>query len=256
MKTVKFILLSLLVCGTVSAKVKVTLQSGVTRDISSLTVKDGRLLLPPENTQTPLAQVALVEFAFDGFSIEQCRNLFDQGDYAGIVRKLANEKSSLMAAALLQGNASDWLRMLFRAQFHSGDVAAMRSTVQALRTVGSPLAVEAVPYEILALIEDNRIAEAANAFNALRASNDNAAAEFIRARLALAGANYKEALQHLARLQAFHYREQEWIPNVLFYEGLASKQADMPEAVGFAVRELETLYPASRWCQMAKDQLK
>ena len=254
MKTVKYILLSLLVCGTASAKVKVTFQSGVTRDMNSLTVRDGRILLP-DNTLIPLAQTASVEFVFDGFSFEQCRNLFDQGDYAGIVRRLADEKSSLLAAALLPGNAPDWLRMLFRAQFHSGDVAAMRSTVQALRAAGSPLAVEAIPYEILALIDENRIAEATKAFNALR-SSENAAAELIRARLALAGGNYKEALQHLARLQAFHYREQEWMPGALFYESLVSKQADMPEAAGFAARELETLYPASRWCQMAKDQLK
>ena len=255
MKTVKYILLSLLVCGAASAKVKVTLQSGVARDMNSLTVRDGRILLLPDNTLIPLAQAASVEFVFDGFSFEQCQNLFDQGDYTGIVRKLADEKSSLLAAALLQGNSSDWLRMLFRAQFHSGDVAAMRSTVQALRTAGSPLAVEAVPYEILALIDENRIAEATKAFNALRPP-ENAAAEFIRARLAAAGGDYKGALQHLARLQAFHYREQEWIPGALFYEGLVSKQVDMPEASGFAVRELQTLYPASRWCQMAKDQLK
>ncbi len=255
MKIVKYILLSLLVCGTVSAKVKVTLQSGVTRDMDSLTVKDGKLLLLPDNTPISLSQVALVEFIFDGFSFEQGQNLFDRGDYTGIIRKLADEKSSLLAAALLQGNTSDWLRMLFRAQFHGGDVAAMRSTVQALRTAGSPLAVEAVPYQILALIDENRIAEATKAFNVLRPP-ENAAAEFIRARLAVVGGDNKAALQHLARLQAFHYREKEWMPGALFYESLVSKQADMPEAAGFAVRELETLYPASRWCQMAKDQLK
>ena len=255
MKTAKYILLSLLICGAVSAKVKVSLQNGVTRDMDSLTVRDGKLLLLPENTLIPLAQVVSAEFVFEGFSIEQCQNLFDQGDYAGAIRGLSDKKPSLLAAAPLQGNASDWLRMLFRAQFHSGDVAAMRSTVQTLRAAGSPLAVEAVPYEILALIDENRIAEATKAFEVLR-QPDPAAAEFIRARLAVAGGNYKEALQHLARLQAFHYREKEWMPGALFYEGLASKQVDMPEAAGFAVRELETLYPASRWCQMAKDQLK
>ena len=255
MKTVKYILLSLLVCGAVSAKVKVTLQNSVVHDTDSLIVKDGRLLLPAENLQVPFAQVAAAEFVFDGFSIEQCRILFNQGDHAGIIRRLAGEKSSLMAAASLKGNASDWLRLLFRAQFHSGDFAAARSTAQTLRTAGSPLASEMAPYEILTLIEDNRIAEATKAFEALKPT-DSAAADFIRARLSVAGGENKAALQHLAHLQAFHYREQEWMPGALFYEGLVSKQADMPEAAGFAVRELETLYPASRWCQMAKDQLK
>lgn len=255
MKTVKYILLSLLVCSAVSAKVKVTFQNGVAREMDSLTVKDGRLLLPAENAQVPFAQAASAEFVFEGFSIEQCRALFNQGDYAGIIRRLAGEKTSLIAAASLQGNAADWFLMLFRAQFHSGDYVAVRSTVQTLRAAGSPLAGETAPYEILTVIEDNRIAEATKAFEALNPA-DTAAAEFIRARLAAAGGNNKTALQHLARLQAFHYREQEWMPGALFYEGLVSKQADMPEAAGFAALELKTLYPASRWCQMTKDQLK
>jgi uncharacterized protein HemY len=251
-KTVKYILLSLLVCGAVSAKIVVTLQSGVERTIDSLTIKDGRLLLPPENVQILLAQVASVEFGFDGFSIEQCRALFDQGDYAGIVRRLANEKPSLLAAASLKGNAPDWLRLFLRAQFHSGNVAAMRSTTQALQTAGSSLAAEMVPYEILALIEENRITEAAKAFDASKPA-DNAASDLIRARLSVAGGNDKEALQHLARLQGFHYREKEWLLPAVFLEGQIYKKAGQTRAAAYAAEELNRGWPGSVWSRRAAE---
>jgi len=251
-KAVKYILLSLLVCGAASAKVKVTLQNNVVRDMDALTVKDGRLLLPAENKQVPLAQVVSAEFAFEGFPIEQCRILFDQGDYAGIIRRLAGEKASLMAAASLKGNASDWLRLLFRAQFRSGDYAAARSTAQSLRTAGSPLAVETVPYEILTLIEDNRIAEATKAFEAWKPA-DSAAAEFIRARLALAGGNDKQALQHLARLQAFYYREADWLPPAVFLEGQIYKKTGQTGAAAYAAEELTRIWPGNVWSRRAAE---
>jgi len=251
-KTVKYILLSLLFCGAVSAKILVTLQSGVERNMDSLTIKEGRLLLPAENAQIFLDHVASVEFSFDGFSIEQCRVLFDQCDYDGIVRRLADEKSSLMAAASLKGNGQDWLRLFFRAQFHSGDVAAMRSTAQDLRTAGSPLAAETGPYEILALIGDNRIAAATKAFDASKAT-DNAASDLIRARLSVAGGKDKEALQHLARLQAFHYREKEWLPPAVFLEGQIYKKAGQTRAAAYAAEELTRGWPGSVWSRRAAE---
>jgi hypothetical protein len=251
-KTVKYILLSLLLCGAVFAKVKVTMQNGVVRDMDSLTLREGRIFLPAENIQIPLAQAASVEFVFAGFSIEQCRALFDQGDYDGIIRKLADEKSSLIAAASLQGNAAEWLRLLFRAQFYSGDVAALRSTAQTLRTAGSPLSAETVPYEILALIGDGRITEATKAFDTWKPA-DGAAAEFIRARLSVAGGDYKQALQHLARLQTFYYRETEWLPPAVFLEGQIYKKTGQVRATAYVAEELNRSWPGSVWSRRAAE---
>lgn len=252
MRTVKYILLGLLVCGAVSAKVKVTLQNNAVHDTDSLIVKDGRILLSAANLQVPLAQVVSAEFVFEGFSLEQCRILFDQGDYAGIARKLAGEKASLTSAAALKGNATDWLRLLFRAQFHSGDYAAARSTAQSLRTAGSPLAAETVPYAILTLIEENRIAEAKKVFEAWKPA-DSAAADFIRARLALASGDNKAALQYLARLQAFYYREAEWLPPAVFLEGQIYKKTGQTGAAAYAADELTRIWPGSIWSRRAAE---
>lgn len=252
MRTVKYILLGLLVCGAVSAKVKVALQNNEAHDTDALIVKDGRILLSAANLQVPLAQVASAEFVFEGFSLEQCRALFDQGDHAGIIRRLAGEKSSLLAASSLKGNASDWLRLFFRAQFHSGDYAAARSTAQALRTAGGPLAIETAPYEILTLIEENRIAEAKKVFEALKPA-DSAAAEFIRARLSVAGGDDKAALQYLARLQAFYYREAEWLPPAVFLAGQIYKKDGQIGAAAYAAEELTRSWPESIWSRRAAE---
>jgi hypothetical protein len=253
--TTKFIFLVLLICNAAFAKVKVTLQSGTVRTLDSLIVKDGRLLLPAENVQVPVVQVTEAEFTFDGFSTEQCRELLERSDTDTVVRKLADAKNSLLTAVSFKGNAPEWLRLLSRAQFHNGDYAAAILTMQTLRQTGNLSAEEFAPYEILSLIEGNRIAEAAKLFEASKMT-DKAAAEFILARLSASRSDYKDALQHLARLQIFYYREKEWMPCALFYEGLVSKQAELPAASAAAVQELETLYPAGRWCRMAKEQLK
>ncbi|NOU35680.1 MAG: hypothetical protein HOO88_02755 [Kiritimatiellaceae bacterium] len=255
MKISKLIFLMLLVCHAAFAKVKVTLQSGTVRTMDSLVVKDGRLLLSAENVQVPVVQVVSAEFTFDGFSTGQCRELLDRGDADGVIKKIADAGTSLLAAVSMKGNAPEWLRLLSRAQFHSGDYAAAIATMQTLRQTGNLSAEEFAPYEIISLIEANRIAEAAKMFDAAKMS-DKAAAEFILARLSASRSDYKEALQHLARLQIFYYREKEWMPCALFYEGLVSKQAELPTASAAAVQELETLYPASRWCRIAKEQLK
>jgi hypothetical protein len=145
--------------------------------------------------------------------------------------------------------------LLSQAQFHNGDYAAATATMQTLRQTGDLSAEESAPYEILSLIEGNRIAEAAKLFDVAKMP-DKAAAELILARLSASRLDYKDALQHLARLQIFYYREKEWMPCALFYEGLVSKQVGLSAASAAAVQELETLYPASRWCRMAKEQLK
>jgi tetratricopeptide (TPR) repeat protein len=223
--------------------------------MDSLIVKDGRLLMPAENVQIPVVQVVSAEFTFDGFSTAQCRELLERSDTDTVIRKLTDAKDSLLTAVAFKGNAPEWLRLLSQAQFHNGDYAAATATMQTLRQTGDLSAEESAPYEILSLIEGNRIAEAAKLFDAAKMP-DKAAAELILARLSASRSDYKDALQHLARLQIFYYREKEWMPCALFYEGLVSKQVGLPAASAAAVQELETLYPASRWCRMAKEQLK
>jgi hypothetical protein len=68
-----------------------------------------------------------------------------------------------------------------------------------------------------------------------------------RARAAAGEERYAAALEHLAQIQAFHYRETGAMPEALFYIAWIYQQTKAPERSADAVRELNRFYPESRW---------
>ncbi len=83
-----------------------------------------------------------------------------------------------------------------------------------------------------------------------------AAGELIRARIARQRGAFREALSHLARLQARHYRETAWIPPALYYEALLCRESGADPGGVSALQELQTLFPDSEWAQKARESFR
>jgi hypothetical protein len=107
--------------------------------------------------------------------------------------------------------------------------------------------------QLLALIDSGNAAEAITQVES--ADLTGASRELVLARLAMEKESYPEALRHLARVQALHYREVEWLPVALYYEALIDVRMGAEEKKVSALDELKTLYPASTWCRRAEKEL-
>ena len=84
----------------------------------------------------------------------------------------------------------------------------------------------------------------------------DARAELLKARTALEGGRFSEALQHTARVQTFYYRDEEAVASALYYEALIDHKKGGSTATVSALTELETLCPNSEWCRKALKELK
>ena len=107
--------------------------------------------------------------------------------------------------------------------------------------------------ELLALIDSGNAAEAIVQFES--ANLTGASRELVLARIAMEKESYPEALRHLARVHALHYREVEWLPAALYYEALIDARMGTKEKKVSALDELKKLYPASTWCKRAENEL-
>ena len=62
---------------------------------------------------------------------------------------------------------------------------------------------------------------------------------------------YTEALQQLARLQAFHYHEADQMPSALFYEALIYHKTGANQAKEYVLQELKMSFPGTEWSRRA-----
>ena len=142
-----------------------------------------------------------------------------------------------------------------RAQFWTKQYDKMRNRANLLQARKSSFAAEAALYEVLALIEENKFAEAAPAFAAVK--NPEAVSpvmtEIIRGRMAMAEKKYPEALQHFSNGVVFHSRDPEWMPAATFYEGKVYKRTGYLVAALNIAEELELAYPDAVWSRRAAE---
>jgi len=111
---------------------------------------------------------------------------------------------------------------------------------------------------VLTLIDQNKPAEAARAFAALKTPDapSPAMAEFVRGRLAITKKKYPEALQHFSNVVVFHSRNPKWMPAATFYEGVVYKKTGYLTAASNIVEELKLAYPDTEWSRRAGELKK
>lgn len=92
-------------------------------------------------------------------------------------------------------------------------------------------------------------------FAALTTFGVSVSEELESAKTAFAEEQYAEALEHLAQIQAFHYREAEQMAEALFYVALIYQKTEAPERSAQVVRELSRFYPESPWSLKAEEEI-
>lgn len=246
-----------LLVGTFSrgAQIEVTFRNGAVRTLAELNIANNRLVLPEEQLRVDVAQVTSVNVLFDGPAEEQPEGLMRQGRADRVAEKLEPLADSLVNAVNLPGNATPLLGLLYKARFHQGDAEGMREVLDVLRRVNSRYAEDAAPYEIMTWIDEGRIEDAIRRFEQ-EGDLPQAPRLLIEARLAAARGEIREALRVLAQLQAFYFREAEWMPGALGEEVRLRQIAGQEIAADFAAREARFFYPQSRAAQQLDEMME
>ena len=235
-------------------KAHITYDRGVSAVVENPSVIDNAVILP--RGALPFRRISRVDFDFgDGLTMQKCETLFKEGAFDRLEKPLTAALKQADPFVNLPGNLDVYLTWQMKVQFWNGRYAEMNRTADLLRQRNASPAGLTGMYTALALIEQKRDAEAAQVFAAV----DNAEAVsapmalFVRARLAMAKREYRQALQHLARIVVSYDRDPEWMPAATFYEGLIDKRTGCLEAAGSVAKELIEKYPDGYWSRRAAE---
>lgn len=172
----------------------------------------------------------------------KCEALFKAGKFEQLEKSLSGA-----------GNPDGFLAWQMKVQFWNGQYAEMRKTADILKQRSPAFFGLAGMYSALALIEQNQPDNAALVFAAVNNAEAVSApmALFVRARLAMAKREYRDALQNMARIVAQYDRDPEWMPAATLYEGLIYKRTGYLDAAGNVAKELIENYPDGYWGRRA-----
>lgn len=238
-----------------AAKVDVKFVNGAVRSLPETVIRNGALVLSQENLAIPLADVQNADFSFAELPQSGCEDLFDSGDYETAYRKLTEILDPLKDGWMLPGNIDFYLEYKARVCFWTGRDEEMRRIADVLQAKGNPFAALVPFYEVLSLIKEGRVENAAVLFGQIKDPEKISApmSEYIKARLAMIGQDYKKALQHLAAIIVFHSRDTEWMPAATFSEGEVYIKTEHADAAANIAEELKRAYPGTYWGLRAEE---
>lgn len=78
----------------------------------------------------------------------------------------------------------------------------------------------------------------------------------LKARAAMGAEQFSAARRHVARVQAFHYRNGEAVAEALYLAAQMDWKTGVPESDVSAFAELKKLFPDSMWCRKAIAEFK
>jgi len=235
-------------------KAVITYDRGATAEGVNPVARENTVLLP--QGALPFARITRIDFDFGPeLTLEKCTDQFKKGLLDELRKALSPVLQKTSPFSALPGNLEEFLILQMKVQFWTGQYSEMAATAAALSRRESPAADLGALYEVLVLIERGRTADAEAAFKAMGRPDAVSApmALFIRARLAMAAREYREALQLLARIVAGHSRDPEWMPAATLYEGLSYKRTGYLDAAGNVSKELIGKYPGGYWSRRAEE---
>lgn len=240
----------MLFCGLSMADIKVhiTYDRGAVIDAKNPSARDGALVLPQGTLS--FSRISRMDFEFgDGLTVQKCETLFNEGSFDRLEKSLAVALKPAASFVRLPGNLDVYLTWQMKVQFWTGKYEEMGRTAELLRQRNAQPSGLTGMYAALALIEQGRSDEAAKVFAAAESAGavSEPMALFLRARLAMAKKEYRQALQYLARIVVTYNQDPEWMPAATLYEGLIYKQTGSLEAPGTIAKELIEKYPDGYW---------
>jgi len=262
MRVIRSILLALGVAGSVAAQTeyaaRVTVNSGNSFVVKKLNIKGDRLYTENGQSSSSLSMVSNIEFRFMGVSLPLCEKMFHTGDRKSLEGLLEQYVMPVAQYSYLPTNLGGYLEWLLRAQYWNRSFAGAGKTIGLLRQTGVQGHIDVASfYFTLMLLDQGKVGDAKEVFSSIAdpASVSKAGTEFIEGKFALEEGRPRQAMQHVARIIAFHARDQEWMAPATVLEARIYQRLGQQEKAALVANELMIAYPGSQWSERG-EQIK
>jgi tetratricopeptide (TPR) repeat protein len=233
-------------------QVRVVYDNNATMDVGNPSAQNDAIALP--QGVLPFSRISRMDFNFgSNVTPQKCEALLREGQFEQLNQLLTVSLKQASPFQQVPGNLDSYLIWQMKAQFWTGQYAGVIETANLLKQRNPAQSGPAGMYIALALIEQNRADDARLVFAAADNAEAGSSPEalFVKARLAMEKREYREALQHLARMVVFYGRDSEWMPAATLYEGLVYKRTGYLETAGNVAKEMNDLYSGGYWSRRA-----
>jgi len=235
----------------------VILKTGANWTVNRLIIENGLVLLEGGQIKMPTASVKMVEFSFGNVNLKKCKTLFRYGKYDELNELLKDNLAPVLPFGYLPNNLDEYLIWQLRAQYWGEKYEEVEGTAKLMEVINASEKhiAEARMYNVVALFDAGKSQEAIDAFEKIENPEEFSPAmtEYIRARIAEANKDYRQALMYISNVIAFHSRDAEWMPVVTLLEGKIYKKTGNLEAAKNVADELILGYPDSRWSREGEE---
>ncbi len=234
---------------------KITLNGGNSFVAKKLNIKGDRLFRDGGTSSTALSMIQKIEFRFSGLSLSMCDSMFRLGDRKSLEGLLDQYVGPVAQYSYLPTNLDDYLVCLLRTQYWNKNTTGAAKTIGFMRQTDDPENADiASLYFVMMLLDQEKIADAATVFGSVAHSNNFSVpmVEYIRGKIALEQDDPREAMQHVARIVAFHSRDAEWMPPATVLEARIYQYLGQPKKADAVANELIIAYPDTQWSKLGK----
>ncbi|MDZ8119764.1 tetratricopeptide repeat protein [Pontiella agarivorans] len=229
---------------------KVTLNSGNSFVVKMLNIQGDRLKLDTGESSFALSMIQSIEFRFSGVGLNMCESMFHRGDRKALEGLLDQYVGPVAQYSHLSTNLGDYLIWWLRCQYWNGNAAGAGATVGYIRKSGNKRDMDvAGMYFTMMLLDQGKVENARTVFSSVGYPADisEPMTEYIQGRFALEAGDLKAAMKHVAKIIAFHIRDEEWLPPATVLEAEIYQQLGQPVKAAAVAEELIIAYPDSRW---------
>jgi len=234
---------------------KITVSSGNSFLVKNLRIEGDRLYQETGSSSTAVSMIKEIEFRFSGISLSMCEKMFRSGDRKSLEGLLEMNIGPVMQYSYLPTNLGDYLVWLLKVQYWNGNQAGMAKTISQIRQTNDAGRIDiASLYFAMMLLDQGKLENAKTVFASVANPEliSVPMAEYIRGAIALEEGSAREAMQHVARIIAFHGRDPEWMPPATVLEARAYQMLGHPEKAVAVANELIIAYPGTQWSKMGE----
>ncbi|MEE9368628.1 MAG: hypothetical protein V3V05_07150 [Pontiella sp.] len=259
-KAAFLLIMLILVAGATAQEyaAKITLNGGNSFVVKKLTIKGDRLFPDSGTSSTALSMVKEIEFRFSGLSLSMCDSMFRTGDRKSLEGLLDQYVGPVAQYSNLPTNLGDYLVWLLRSQYWNRNSAGVTKTIGYIRQSKNAEYVDvASMYFVMLLLDQGKVSDAKTIFFSVVNAQDISLPmfEYIRGKIALEEGDSRQAMQHVARIIAFHSRDSEWMAPATALEARIYQQLGQPLKAQAVANELIIAYPGTQWSRLG-EQIK
>jgi hypothetical protein len=229
---------------------KVTVNSGSSFVVKNLNIKGDRLYAETGSASSSLSMISLIEFRFSGVSLPFCEKMFYTGDRKSLESLLEQSVGPVAQYSYLPTNLGDYLVWMLKAQYWNGNEAGLGKTISLIRAEKDQPHVDVASlYFVMLLIDQGKTEDAKRVFASVPQPGAVSVpmAEYIQGKFALEEGDPRLAMQHVARILAFHSRDAEWLAPATLLEAQIYQRLGQPQKAVAVANELMIAYPGTQW---------